>query len=104
MLIYKRSKTSLIILKKYTFNNFFFFISTLNSMGGVMCSPAVREQLKMRKSLRICYWKDTISGVKVNNNFISINKLWRVSTTQLTFPCSKSTIETLKRGVKYVQS
>ena len=73
-------------------------------MGGVLCSAIVSEQLKLRKSLGIYYWQNTISGVKVNNNVININKLWRVSTTQLTFPCSKSTIETLKKGVKYAQS
>ena len=73
-------------------------------MGGVMCSAIVSEQLKMRKPLGIYYWQHTISGVKVNNNVININKFWGVSSTQLTFPCSKSAIETLKKGVKYVQS
>ena len=68
-------------------------------MGGVLCIAIEIEQLKMRKSLWIYYCHDTISGVKVN-----IDKLWGVSTSQLTFPCSKSTIETLKKGVKYVQS
>ena len=44
-------------------------------MGGLMCSAIVSEGLKMRKSLRIHYRHDTISGVKVSNNFININNL-----------------------------
>ena len=44
-------------------------------MGGVLCSAIVSERLKMRKSLGIHYWQNTISGVKVNNNDININKL-----------------------------
>ena len=40
-----------------------------------MCSAIVSERLKMRISLRIHYWQDTISGVEVNNNVININKL-----------------------------
>ena len=41
-----RSKTSL----KYCFLD-----STLNSMGGVLCSAMVREWLRMRKSLVMYY-------------------------------------------------
>ena len=78
MSIYRRSKTSLIIFKSYAFNKFF-SVPTLNNMCGVLCSAIVSDQLKMRKSLGIHYWQDTISGVKVNNNVININKLWRVS-------------------------
>ena len=44
-------------------------------MGGVRCNATVSEWLKMRKSLRIYYYRDTISGAKVNNNVIVINKL-----------------------------
>ena len=66
-------------------------------MGGVEYSAIVSEQLKIRKSLGIYYWHDTISGVKVNNNVINMNKFWGVSTTQLTFPCLKSTTETPKK-------
>ena len=32
------------------------------------------------------------------------NKQWIIFYTQLTFTCSKSTIETLEKGVKYVCS
>ena len=35
---------------------FFFFVSTLNSMGGVLGSDTVSEWLKMRKSLGIYYY------------------------------------------------
>ena len=35
--------------------NYFFFVSTLNSKGGVLCSARVSERLKMRKSLAIHY-------------------------------------------------
>ena len=44
-------------------------------MCSVLCSAAVNEWLKMRKSLGICYYQDTISGAEVNNNVININKL-----------------------------
>ena len=44
-------------------------------MGGVLCSAIVSEWLKMRKSLGIDYWQDTISDVEVNNNVVNINKL-----------------------------
>ena len=53
----------------------FFFVSTLNSKGGVLCSATVSEWLKMRKYLGICYYQDTISGVEVNNNVTNINKI-----------------------------
>ena len=53
MPIYRRSKTSLIIFKNLSLNIFFFFVSTLNNMGGVLCSAIVSERLKMRKSLGI---------------------------------------------------
>ena len=59
----------------------FFFVFTLNSVGGVLCSAKVNEWLKMRKYLGIYYYHDTISGVEVNNNAININKLWKVSTS-----------------------
>ena len=50
-------------------------------MGSVLCSAIVSEQLKMRKSLGIHCWQDTISGDKYNNNVVNINKLWGVSTS-----------------------
>ena len=53
----------------------FFFVYTLNGKGGVLCSATVSEWLKMRKSLGIYYYQDTISSVEVNNNVININKL-----------------------------
>ena len=37
-------------------------------------SAIVSERLKMKKSLGIHYWQDTISGVKVND-IKNINKL-----------------------------
>ena len=58
---------------------FSFFDSTLNSMSLVRCSTTVSEWLKMRKSLGIYYYQDTISGVEVYNNVININKIWEVS-------------------------
>ena len=43
-------------------------------MGGVLCSVTVCDRLKIKKSLAINYWYDTISGVEVNTNVIkSIN-------------------------------
>ena len=64
--------------------NDFFFVSTLNRKGGVLCNTRVSEGLKTRKSLAIHYWQDiTISGVELNNNVININKLWRVSTSSV---------------------
>ena len=53
-------------------------------MGGVLCSAIVCERLKIRKSLGIHYWKDTIFGFKVNNNVININQLWEVLTSFVT--------------------
>ena len=53
----------------------FFFVSTLNSIGCVLCSAAVSGWLKMRKFLGIYYYQDVISGVEVNNNVINISKL-----------------------------
>ena len=53
---------------------FLFFVSTLNSMGGVLRNARVSEWLKMRKSFWIYYYQDTISGIKINN--ININKLF----------------------------
>ena len=44
-------------------------------MGGVLRSAIVSERLKMRKSLRIHYSQDIISGVEVNNSVINTNKL-----------------------------
>ena len=44
-------------------------------MGGVWYSATVSEWLKMRKSLGIYYYQDTISGAEVNNNVINNNKL-----------------------------
>ena len=58
-----------------------FFVSTLNSLDGVLCSIIVSEWLKMRKFYGIHYYQDTISGVEVSNNVININKLWEVSTS-----------------------
>ena len=79
MSIYRQSKTSLIISKNHIFN--FFFVSTLSSMGDVLCSAIVSERLKMRKSLGIHYWQDILSGAEVNKNVININKRWKVSTS-----------------------
>ena len=43
-------------------------------MGGVLCSVTVCDRLKIKKSLAINYWYDTISGVEINTNVIkSIN-------------------------------
>ena len=67
--------------QKLLCNIFCLFISTLNIMDGVLCSARVSERLKIRKSLGIHHWKDTISSVDVNNNVININKLWEVSTS-----------------------
>ena len=60
-------------------------------MGGVLCSVIVSERLKMRKSLAINYWQDTISGIEVNSNVIkpinfeefdrSIRKIFHYRTT-----------------------
>ena len=73
MSIYRQSKTSLMIFKNY-FQIIFFLVSTLNNRGGVLCSVIVNERFKMRKSLAINYWQDTMSGVEVDNNVIkSIN-------------------------------
>ena len=55
--------------------NIFFFVLTLNSMGDVLCSVIVSERLKMRKSLGIHCWQDTISGIETNNNVINIKTL-----------------------------
>ena len=44
-------------------------------MGGVRCSATASEWLKMRKSLGIYYYQDTISGAEVNNNVRNTNKL-----------------------------
>ena len=44
-------------------------------MSGVLRSVIVSEGLKMRKSLAINYWQDTIFAVEVNNKVININKL-----------------------------
>ena len=43
--IYRQSKTL----------ECFFFVSTLNSKGGVLCSAKLSKRLKMRKSLGIHY-------------------------------------------------
>ena len=59
----------------------FYFVSTLSSMGGVVCSAIVSELLKMRKSLAIHYWQDVPSDAEFNNNVININKFWGVSTS-----------------------
>ena len=48
-------------------------------MDGVLRSVIVSERLKMRKSLAINYWQDTISGVEVNTNVRTINNFWGVS-------------------------
>ena len=44
-------------------------------MYAVMCSVIVSKWLKMRKSLAINYWQDTISGFEVNRNVRNTNKL-----------------------------
>ena len=59
----------------------FYFVSTLSSMGGAVCSAIVSELSKMRKSHAIHYWQDVQSDVEFNNNVININKLWGVSTS-----------------------
>ena len=38
------------------------------------------------------------------SDFITVNMLLFRIDTQLTFTCSNSTIETIEKGVKYVQS
>ena len=43
-------------------------------MGGILFSAIVSERLTMKKSPAIHYLQDTISGVKVNNDAININK------------------------------
>ena len=53
----------------------YIFVSALNSIGDVLCSSIMSEWLKIRKSLGIYYWQDTISGTEVNNNVVNINKL-----------------------------
>ena len=74
MSLYRQCKISLTIFENYVFEYFYFLVSTLNRMGGVLCSVIVGERIKMRKSLAIDYWWDTISCVEVNNNVIkSIN-------------------------------
>ena len=71
--LYRQCKIYLIIFGNYVFK-YFFLVSTLNSMGASLCSVAVSERLKMRKSLAINYWQDTISDVEVSHNVIkSIN-------------------------------
>ena len=74
MSIYSQPKTSLIIFKNYILK-YFFFVSTLSSMGGVLWSAIVSQRLKMRKTLGIHYLQDIISGVEVNKNVINIKKL-----------------------------
>ena len=59
----------------------FYFVSTISSIGGVVCSAIMSELLKMRKSIAIRYWQDVPSDAKFNNNVININKLWGVSTS-----------------------
>ena len=82
MSIYRQSKTSLIIFKNHMFKYIHvLFVSTLRSMGGVLCSAIVSGRLKMRKSLGIYYLHDIISGVEVNSNVVNINKLWKVPTS-----------------------
>ena len=44
--IYRQSKNSL---------KWFFFVSTVNRKGGVLCSARFSERLKMRKSLAVHY-------------------------------------------------
>ena len=72
MSLYRQCKISLIIFENYAFK-YFFLVSTLNSIGGALCIVILSERLKMRKSLAINYWLDTISGVKVNNVIKSTN-------------------------------
>ena len=60
---------------------FCFFVSTLSSMGGVVCSAIVSELIKMRKSLTIHCLQDVPSEVELNNNVININKLCGVLTS-----------------------
>ena len=81
MSIYRQSKTFLIIFKNHIFK--LFFLLFLGSVAWVVSCVVllVSERLKMSKSLGIHYWQDITSGVEVNNNVISINKLWRVSTS-----------------------
>ena len=52
MSTYRQSRTSLIFFKNI-FLNKFFLVSTLSSMGGVVCSAIVSERLKIGKSLGI---------------------------------------------------
>ena len=53
----------------------------INSMDGVLFSVIVSERLKMRKSLAINYWQDTISGVEVKSSDRNVKNLCGVSTS-----------------------
>ena len=46
----------------------------------------------------------SMSSTTLGGNELKSKFLTKFFTTQLTFTCTKSTIETLKEGVKYVQS
>ena len=50
----------------------------------------IKSAIWIKVALSLAYWKVDILGAS--------------DTTQLTFTCSKSTIETLWKGVKYVQN
>ena len=66
--------------KQFIVDYFIFFVSTLNNIGGVVCSTIVSERLKLRKSLAIPYRQGMPSDIELNNNVININKLSGVST------------------------
>ena len=46
----------------------FFFVSTLNSKGSVLCSARVGEQLKISRNALLIGYK---IGVELNNNVIT---------------------------------
>ena len=53
----------------------FFFVSTLNSKSGVLCSARLNERLQRKKiSRNLLLTGYTISGIELNNNIIKINK------------------------------
>ena len=90
--ISRRSKTSL---------KYFFSVSTITSMCAVLCSVIVSERLKMRKSLAINYWQDTIFLVSSSIVMLEISitfkefqlvlQFWTVSHFNTIFSIHKNT-------------
>ena len=50
------------------------------------------------------YFKNVALGTHRKNSKVCFGKTDKKDHTQLTFTCSKSTIETLEKGVKHVQN